>query len=218
MIYLARQMPKMDVFSPVSSYDPYCDSADVSDIGVLAAMLQARYVRFALARRGELQVACTGIFAAILSFFLLVVLPMPFVRDSYYLSTFTLYAAASGFAFVSATVVTGLTAAAAGCCDEEGEAADERLKRGRALGGFRSKVRYAWLSELTTGTTGTRNRTDPRLFGVLDVGTDDLLLFHCCSPFLCFPEPSVTPIPRSSEEDETGKEFMSVMHSHKQSC
>jgi len=62
------------------------------------------------------------------------------VRTSYYLSTFVLYAAASGLAFVSATVVTGLTAAAAGCCDEEGQATDERLKRGRALGGFRSKV------------------------------------------------------------------------------
>ena len=119
--------------------------AEIIDIGVLAALLQGRYVRFALARKGELQVASTGLFAAVLSFLLLVALPLPAVRDSYYGSTLLLYAAASGLAFVSATVVTGLTAAAAACCDEEGEQADERLKRGRALGGYRSKVSRHWV-------------------------------------------------------------------------
>ena len=103
-------------------------------------MLQARYVRPALARKGELQVAYTGLVVATCSFFLLATMPLGCVRDSDVISTIVLYAAATGLAYVSATVVTGLTAAAAACCDEEGEGSDETLRRGRALGGFRSMV------------------------------------------------------------------------------
>jgi hypothetical protein len=78
------------------------------------------------------------------------VLPIPAVRDSKY-SQYVLYAIASALAYTSATCVTGLMAAAAECCDvdEEEKAAvqegkgrklEDRLPRGRALGGFRSKV------------------------------------------------------------------------------
>ena len=110
------------------------------DIGVLAAMLQARHVRPALAKKGELNVACSGLFVGTAAFYLLSALPVSFIRDSYLLSSVVLYAVATGLAYVSATVVTGLTAAAAACCDEDGDASDESLKRGRALGGFRSKA------------------------------------------------------------------------------
>lgn len=103
-------------------------------------MLQARHVRPALARKGELNVACTGLFVACISFFFLAMLPIASIRESTILSTIVLYAAATGLAYVSATVVTGLTAAAAACCDEEGKGAVEGLRRGRALGGFRSRV------------------------------------------------------------------------------
>lgn len=115
-------------------------AADPSDIGVLAAMLQARHVRPALARKGELNVACTGLMVACFSFFFLGILPVDLIRESAVFSTIVLYTAATGLAYVSATVVTGLTAAAAACCDEEGNVTDESLRRGRALGGFRSRV------------------------------------------------------------------------------
>ena len=84
--------------------------------------------------------ACTGLFVACISFYLLTILPVAFIRESNVLSTIVLYSAATGLAYVSATVVTGLTATAAACCDEEGEGAVEGLRRGRALGGFRSRV------------------------------------------------------------------------------
>ena len=106
------------------------------DIGVLAALLQARHVRPSLARLGEIQIACYGCFATVFAFACLTILPM--CRESQALSTGVLYAAATGLAYTSATVVTALTAAAAALCDEEG--GDERLRRGRALGVVRSKV------------------------------------------------------------------------------
>jgi hypothetical protein len=188
--------------------------AHLTDIGVLAAMLQGRYVRPALTRRGELQVSCTGIAAAILSFLLLVVLPMQIVRESYLLSTITLYAAATGFAFVSATVVTGLTAAAAACCDEEGEAADKRLRRGRALGGFRSKVSQSEDAKLTIGTTGTSHWAHSRLVRLLDVGTDDLLLFYRRHPVFRVPKLEVPPFTRGGKTDQNTEKLVIVMHHH----
>ena len=51
-----------------------------------------------------------------------------------------LYAAATGLAYTSATVVTALTSAAAACCDEDSGRAE--LQRGRALGIVRSKVSH----------------------------------------------------------------------------
>lgn len=101
-------------------------------------MLQARHVRPSLAKIGELNVSRRGIFACSLALALLASLPLDLVRQGG-ISTFVLYAAAACLAYTSATVVTGLTAAAASCCDsDEGGAAD--LQRGRAMGSFRSKV------------------------------------------------------------------------------
>ncbi len=110
------------------------------DIGILAALLQARHVRPSLAR-GELRLASFGVIACMTSLSLLAILPTPFIREDKILSTIVLYAAATGLSYTSATVVTSLTAAAAGCCDEENEVGGGgKLKRGRALGGFRSMV------------------------------------------------------------------------------
>lgn len=68
------------------------------------------------------------------------------ITSTRYLATLVLYVAASLLAYTSATVVTSLTAAAASCCDEDSQetasdstAPDPRLRRGRALGGFRSR-------------------------------------------------------------------------------
>jgi hypothetical protein len=72
-------------------------------------------------------------------------LPFPAIKDSGY-STVVLYTIASCLAYTSATCVTGMMAAAAACCDEDdaqsavkGRGSDA-LPRGRALGGFRSRV------------------------------------------------------------------------------
>lgn len=69
-------------------------------------------------------------------------LPLPIIRDGKY-SQVWLYGIATALSYTSATVVTGLMAAAAECCDvdeEVGRGGEETLTRGRALGGFRSKV------------------------------------------------------------------------------
>ncbi|KAK8861595.1 hypothetical protein IAR55_002418 [Kwoniella newhampshirensis] len=107
----------------------------LSYIGILAAMLQARHVRPSLSRLGELRVASFGILSCVIGLSLLSILPSQFVLASPTLSISALYAAATCLAYTSATVVTGLTAAAASCCDES----HDQLKRGRALGGFRSR-------------------------------------------------------------------------------
>lgn len=112
--------------------------ADIPVIGILAAMLQARHVRPSLARIGELNVSRRGILSCSLALALLACLPLDFIREGG-MATFVLYSAAAFLAYTSATVVTGLTAAAASCCDsDEGGASD--LQRGRAMGSFRSKV------------------------------------------------------------------------------
>ena len=107
-----------------------------SDIGILAALLQARHVRPSMSRLGELRLSSYGILSCVVSLVLLSILPSARISTINPLSTSVLYAAASGLAYTSATVVTGLTASAAACCDD----GQESLKRGRALGGFRSKV------------------------------------------------------------------------------
>ncbi len=70
-------------------------------------------------------------------------LPLPAIREGKY-AQYWLYAIAAALSYTSATVVTGLMAAAAECCDVDGEGdgkgGEEKLTRGRALGGFRSKV------------------------------------------------------------------------------
>jgi hypothetical protein len=100
-------------------------------------MLQARHVRPALARLGELRMASYGIFSCILALAFLSALPLDLISSDKLASTVVLYTAATCLAYTSATVVTSLTASAASCCDEEG--GHPALQRGRALGGFRSR-------------------------------------------------------------------------------
>jgi hypothetical protein len=147
------------------------------DIGILSALLQGRYVRPSLARIGELQIASLGIASCSVGLSLLALLPLHFIRNSPAMSTTVLYAAATALAYTSATVVTGLTASAASCCDEGNEA----LKRGRALGGFRSKVSPAvgfTLPKLNLfkGTTWKGDRTDISIVDILAYGSNNLLL------------------------------------------
>lgn len=95
----------------------------------------------------ELTFTKQGIYSCILALILMAALPFPVVRDSAY-STAVLYTIATCLAYTSATCVTGMMAAAAACCDEEDERAVSgkksseggHLPRGRALGGFRSRV------------------------------------------------------------------------------
>ena len=103
----------------------------------MAALLQARHVRPSLSRLGEIRLSSYGVLSSLIALALLALLPLDTIRSMDTLATLILYGAATALAYTSATVVTGLTAAAAGCCDEGVEA----LKRGRALGGFRSRVR-----------------------------------------------------------------------------
>jgi hypothetical protein len=109
-----------------------------SDIGILAAMLQARHVRPSLAKSGELTVSRRGVLACTIALTLLSILPLESIKRGK-TPTIVLYLAASCLAYTSATVVTGLTAAAAACCDDDSSTQSD-LKRGRAMGSFRSKV------------------------------------------------------------------------------
>ncbi|WVF65796.1 hypothetical protein IAT40_000533 [Kwoniella sp. CBS 6097] len=133
----------------------------LSFIGVLSALLQARHVRPSLARVGEMKVASRGIASCIFALSLLATLPFPVISTSALRSSIVLYGAATFLAYTSATVVTGLTAAAASYTDENtpsssyltGKGQDQGrgqgaikedgrralLQRGRALGGFRSR-------------------------------------------------------------------------------
>jgi MFS family permease len=99
----------------------------ITVIGVLSSLLQGGHVRPSLAKLGELTVSRRGIISCTLALGLLAYLPAATPT----FATLVLYHAAAGLAYTSATVVTGLTASAASCCDE--------ASRGRALGSFRSK-------------------------------------------------------------------------------
>ncbi|RXK40407.1 hypothetical protein M231_02240 [Tremella mesenterica] len=99
-------------------------------------LLSSRHVRPSLARLGEVKLSSYGIASCFTGLGLLAFLPH--IRHSGPAATVVLYAGATCLAYTSATVVTGLTAAAAACCDEEGQG-EKELQRGRALGRFRSK-------------------------------------------------------------------------------
>ncbi|ODN97482.1 hypothetical protein L198_04049 [Cryptococcus wingfieldii CBS 7118] len=120
-----------DIFSASNAYNGKL----LGFIGILAAMIQGRYVRPHMAKVGELQVALSGILSCTIG--LLLISAIPFFTSSSFtaLPHILLYAGATCLAFTSATVVTGLTAAAAGCCDER----FPQLQRGRAMGKFRSR-------------------------------------------------------------------------------
>lgn len=127
----------------------------------------------------ELTFTKQGIYSCILALLLMAGLPFPVVRDSAY-STAVLYTIATCLAYTSATCVTGMMAAAAACCDEDDErgvsaeksSAGGRLPRGRALGGFRSRVSLVSISLFSyslpltpldayhaAGSTRSRNRS-----------------------------------------------------------
>ncbi|OXC70327.1 hypothetical protein AYX13_01239 [Cryptococcus neoformans] len=118
-----------DIFSASNAYNGKL----LSYIGILAAMIQARHVRPFMAKTGEIEVALDGIASCILGLLLLHLIPYTVSLGA--ISHIFLYVAATCLAYTSATAVTGLTAAAAGCCDER----YPELQRGRALGKFRSR-------------------------------------------------------------------------------
>lgn len=128
-----------------SSYALKHKLTPLADIGILSSLLQGGYVRRALSKgkTTELTFTAQGITSCILALILMAALPS--LKDSGY-STLVLYTIATCLAYTSATCVTGLMAAAAACCDEDDVqggkevAGRERLPRGRALGGFRSRV------------------------------------------------------------------------------
>lgn len=101
-------------------------------------MLQARHVRPSLAKSGEVTVSRRGVLACTIALVLLSILPLETIKHGK-TPTIVLYLAASCLAYTSATVVTGLTAAAAACCDDDSSTQSD-LKRGRAMGSFRSRV------------------------------------------------------------------------------
>ncbi len=119
---------------------------DPPDIGILSSLLQGGHVRPSLSkgRTSELTFARRGMLACATGLVLMALLPLPAIKDGAHAQRW-LYAIATALSYTSATVVTGLMAAAAACCDEDGDAPagalrSERLPKGRALGGFRSKV------------------------------------------------------------------------------
>ncbi|WVN90751.1 uncharacterized protein L203_105994 [Cryptococcus depauperatus CBS 7841] len=120
-----------DVFSASNAFNGKL----LSYIGVLAAIIQARHVRPTLAKIGEIRIALRGISSCTLGLILLSLLPYTTRWSFHILSHILLYTAATCLAYTSATTVTGLTAAAAGFCDER----YPELQRGRALGKFRSR-------------------------------------------------------------------------------
>jgi hypothetical protein len=133
---------------PVSRSDsrtPRCptDFNMFADIGVLSSLLQGGFVRPRLSKHktSELTFTQQGIYSCTVSLALMAILPLTGVRDSRW-SSWVLYAIATGLSYTSATAVTGMMGAAAACCDDVEDEADQRgkLPRGKALGRFRSAV------------------------------------------------------------------------------
>ncbi|KAI5481006.1 hypothetical protein MNV49_006192 [Pseudohyphozyma bogoriensis] len=108
-------------------------------IGILSSLLQGGYVRRRSATpNGPQNLARAGIVSCALSLTFLTILPHVGSMGGYSSpAAVLLYSASAGLAFVSATVVTSLTAMASLECSsaKEGEVID----KGRALGLFRSR-------------------------------------------------------------------------------
>lgn len=105
-------------------------------IGILSALLQGGYVRrLKSTPSGPLRLTISGIYTCTISLLLLALLPHlnPLGVNSFSsATTLTLYSAAAGLAFVSATVVNSLNALASLETDGGG------IDKGSALGKFRS--------------------------------------------------------------------------------
>ncbi|EJD53739.1 MFS, DHA1 sub-family [Auricularia subglabra TFB-10046 SS5] len=110
-------------------------------MGIISALLQGGYVRRAIPKIGEGEMARRGVQTCTVALFLLSYLPR-LLKSSWAVTC--LYAAATFLAFTSATVVNALNAYASVQCDEgvdaEGKptAEDPRLAKGRAMGEYRS--------------------------------------------------------------------------------
>ncbi|TFY67804.1 hypothetical protein EVG20_g3809 [Dentipellis fragilis] len=116
----------------------------IGSIGIISALLQGGYVRRALAKVGELNMARRGVSGCAVGLVLLALLPH-FTVTRPWLAFRLLQGAAVCMAFTSATVVNSLTAHASLQCDEAtdadtGKPVQERpeLAKGQALGQFRS--------------------------------------------------------------------------------
>lgn len=148
MICSLLPISRTECFYPVSRSDSRALKCStniviVADIGVLSSLLQGGFVRPRLSKHktSELTFTQQGIYSCTISLALMAILPLTGVRDSKW-SSWVLYAIATGLSYTSATAVTGMMGAAAACCDDVEDEADQRgkLPRGKALGRFRSAV------------------------------------------------------------------------------
>lgn len=109
-------------------------------IGILSALLQGGYVRRQTSTaQGPYTLAVRGISTCCLSLVLLALLPQ-FAKTKY--APWILYSAATGLAFVSATVVNSLNSLASLECTLPGVAGEKKgkkINKGQALGSFRSR-------------------------------------------------------------------------------
>ncbi|KJA30176.1 hypothetical protein HYPSUDRAFT_32278 [Hypholoma sublateritium FD-334 SS-4] len=117
----------------------------IGSIGIISAVLQGGYVRRAMSKVGEGNMARRGVSSCAAALILLALLPI-FVQTRPTLAMRLLQGAAVCMAFTSATVVNSLTAFASLQCDEghvdevTGKVVEEhpQLAKGKALGQFRS--------------------------------------------------------------------------------
>ncbi|KAL0568856.1 hypothetical protein V5O48_013122 [Marasmius crinis-equi] len=117
----------------------------IGSIGIMSALLQGGYVRRAMSKTGEGNMARRGVVSCTLGLVALGLVPV-YVSTNVTLARRFLQLAAACMAFTSATVVNSLTAFASLQCDEGGVDADTgkpvvehpALAKGKALGEFRS--------------------------------------------------------------------------------
>ncbi|KAJ8086755.1 hypothetical protein PM082_005578 [Marasmius tenuissimus] len=117
----------------------------IGSIGIMSALLQGGYVRRAMSKTGEGNMARRGVHSCTLGLALLALVPL-YVSSNVTLARRFLQLAAACMAFTSATVVNSLTAFASLQCDDGGVDADTgkpaienpKLAKGKALGEFRS--------------------------------------------------------------------------------
>ncbi|TFK91469.1 MFS general substrate transporter [Polyporus arcularius HHB13444] len=121
------------------------NGALIGSIGIISALLQGGYVRRAMSKVGEGNMAKRGISSCAIGLVFLTILPH-MVANHPTIATRLLQAAAVCMAMTSATVVNSLTAYASLQCDDisvdpdTGKAVEEHpdLAKGKALGKFRS--------------------------------------------------------------------------------
>jgi hypothetical protein len=130
---------------PVFDWTNRQNGSLLGSMGVMSALLQGGYVRRAMTKVGEGNMARRGVSACAVALVFLAAIPVLVARDSTQAAIRCLQLAAVCMAFTSATVVNSLTAAASLQCDEpsvdsSGKSVDAhpQLAKGKALGEFRS--------------------------------------------------------------------------------